>query len=100
MKTQDFDTLNIGPDDDDINDPANQENYPETDIDGGDELDTEDTEDEDDDLADTEDTNDNLGDDDDINENEEDDLSDRSANDVDGNGGYPDDKGTINPGVI
>jgi hypothetical protein len=95
MKTQDFGILNIGPDDDDVNDPANQEDYPEAGA--GDELDTEDTEDEDDDLTDTEDTNGELEDDEDTGES---DLSDRSANDVDGNGGYPDDKGTINPGVI
>lgn len=87
MKTQDFDALNIEPDDDDINDPANQEDYPETD-DGGDELDTEDTDDED------------PTDEEDIDENEDGQRSDRSANDVDGNGGYPDDKGIINPGII
>ena len=96
MKTQDFDTPNLGTDDDDINDPANQEDYPESveaepgSSAAGDELDNEDANDEGDDLTDTED----------INENEDGNRSDRSANDVDGNGGYPDDKGTINPGVI
>ena len=95
MKTQDFDTLNIGPDDDDINDPANQEDYPETadlgrpeNSGAGDELDSEDTDDEWDDLTDTED----------INENEDADRSERSANDVDGNGGYPDERDAISAG--
>jgi len=90
MKMQDFSALNIGPDDDDFNDPANQDDYPETDGEEeteGDELDTEDTDDEE------------LTDDEDIDENEEGPRSDRSTNDVDGNGGYPDDKGAINPGV-
>lgn len=30
MKTQDFDMPNYQPDDDDMNDPANQEDYPES----------------------------------------------------------------------
>lgn len=96
MKTQDFSALNIGPDDDDFNDPATQDDYPESTGENaessgtGDEADAEDTDEGLNDPTDTED----------INENEEDEGNDRSANDVDGNGGYPDDKGTINPGVI
>ena len=90
MKTQDFNGSNIGPDDDDMNDPANQEDYPETRSEEetgspgiGDELDTEDTDDE------------GLAGDEDINEDEDGERSDRSANDVDGNGGYPDERDTI-----
>jgi hypothetical protein len=85
MKTEDFDTSGILPGDDDLDDAANQDDYPETD-------DQEDVggPDDDDDLTDTED----------INENEDGNRNDRSANDADGNGGYPDDKGIINPGII
>ena len=96
MKTQDFSALNIGPDDDDFNDPANQDDYPEStgqnaeSSGAGDESDAEEADEGLNDPTDTED----------INENDEGGRGDRSVNDVDGNGGYPDDKGTINPGVI
>ena len=95
MKTQDFDMPNYQPDDDDMNDPANQEDYPESveaepgSSAAGDELDNEDANDEWDGLTDNED----------INENEDGTRSDRSANDVDGNGGYPDDEGAIGQGA-
>jgi hypothetical protein len=92
MKITDFDTPNYQPDDDDMNDPANQEDYPanvgEEPGSSGDDFDNEDTNEEWDDLTDNED----------INENEDGNRSDRSANDVDGNGGYPDDEDALNSG--